>query len=63
MKLNLEGIRGGELRPIDIQQAIGSLASSRTQYLDAVTDENVAQLQLLRAIGQPPEMNADDVRR
>jgi outer membrane protein TolC len=56
MRHNLEGIRGGELRPIEIQQAIGALASSRTGYLDAVTDYNVAQLQLLRAIGQPPSM-------
>jgi outer membrane protein TolC len=54
IRLNFEGIRGGELRPIEIQQAIGALASSRTGYLDAVTDYNVAQVQLLRAIGQPP---------
>ncbi len=56
MRLNLEGIRGGELRPIEIQQAIGALASARTQYLDAVTDYNIAQLQLLRAVGRPPQM-------
>lgn len=59
MRLNMEGIRGGELRPIEIQQAIGALASSRTQYLDSVVDYNVAQVQLLRAIGQPPEIIAD----
>ncbi len=59
MRLNLEGIRGGALRPIEIQQAIGALASSRTQYLDAVIDYNVAQLQMLRAIGRPPEMSID----
>lgn len=56
VKLNLEGILGGVLRPIEIQQAIGALASSRTQYLDAVIDYNVAQFQMLRAIGQPPEI-------
>jgi outer membrane protein TolC len=55
VRLNLEGIRGGVLRPIEIQQAIGALASSRNQYWDAVTDYNVAQLQMLRAIGRPPE--------
>ena len=55
----MEGIRGGVLRPIEIQQAIGALASSRLQYLDAVTDYNVAQLQMLRAIGQPPESALD----
>lgn len=57
VRLNLEGIRGGVLRPIEIQQAIGALASSRTQYLDAVTDYNVAQLQMLRAIGRPPDVS------
>jgi outer membrane protein TolC len=56
VRLNLEGIRGGVLRPIEIQQAIGALASSRTQYLDAVVDYNIAQFQMLRAIGQPPEI-------
>ncbi|MCI0332872.1 MAG: TolC family protein [Planctomycetes bacterium] len=59
VRLNMEGIRGGALRPIEIQQAIGALASSRTQYLDAVIDYNVAQLQMLRAIGRPPEMSID----
>jgi outer membrane protein TolC len=53
MRLNWDGIRGGELRPIEIQQAIGALATSRTQYLDAVVDYSIAQVQLLRAIGQP----------
>jgi outer membrane protein TolC len=56
VRLNMEGIRGGVLRPIEIQQAIGALALSRTQYLDAVTDYNIAQLQMLRAIGRPPEV-------
>jgi len=56
VRLNLEGIRGGVLRPIEIQQSIGALASSRTQYLDAVVDYNIAQFQMLRAIGQPPEI-------
>src|SRR3989304_5047493 len=40
VRLNLEGIRGGGLGPIEIQQAIGALASARTQYLDAVVDYN-----------------------
>ena len=59
MRLNLDGIRGGVLRPIEIQQAIGALSSSRSQYLDAVIDYNVAQLQMLRAIGRPPEIRID----
>jgi hypothetical protein len=44
------------LRPIEIQQAIGALAVSRTQYLESTIDFNLAQLQLLGAIGRPPEM-------
>ncbi|MCI0361950.1 MAG: TolC family protein [Planctomycetaceae bacterium] len=57
VRLNLEGIRGGVLRPIEIQQAIGALASSRIQHLDATIDYNVAQLQMLRAIGRPPDVD------
>ncbi|MEX2169677.1 MAG: TolC family protein [Pirellulales bacterium] len=56
VRLNMEGIQAGELRPIEIQQAIGALAAARTQYLDAVIDYNAAQLQMVRAIGRPPEM-------
>jgi outer membrane protein TolC len=58
--LNMEGIRAGELRPIEIQQAIGALAAARVQYLDAVTDYNAAQMQLLRAVGRTPEMDYVD---
>jgi outer membrane protein TolC len=58
IRLNMEGIRDGELRPIEIQQAIGALAAARAQYLDAVIDYNAAQLQLLRAVGRPPEMDS-----
>jgi outer membrane protein TolC len=53
VKLNLEGIRGGVLRPVEIQQAIGALAGARRQYFDAISDYNRAQFTLLRAIGQP----------
>ncbi len=59
VRLNLQGIRGGVLRPIEIQQAIGALAKARTEHLDAVVDYDVAQLQMLRAIGQPPEISDD----
>ncbi len=58
VRRNLEGIRGGVVRPIEIQQAIGALATARTEYLDAVLDYSIAHLQLLRAIGQPPAMDA-----
>ena len=53
LRLNFEGIRGGVLRPIEIQQAIRALAAARRQYLDAIVDHNQAQFALLRAIGQP----------
>jgi outer membrane protein TolC len=53
LKLNLEGIQGGVLRPIEIHQAIGALASARQSYLDAVMDYNQSQFALLRALGQP----------
>ncbi len=60
LDLNLQGIRGGVLRPIEIQQAIGALASAQGQYLDAVIDYNLAQLQLLRAVGLPPDQNISE---
>lgn len=55
LSLNMEGIRGGVIRPIELQQAIGAVASARQQHLDAVLDFNLAQFELLRAIGRPPE--------
>lgn len=55
LPLNFRGIRGGELRPIEAQQAIRQLADARQRYLAAVIDYDRAQLQLLRAIGTPPE--------
>ncbi len=54
LPLNFNGIRGGELRPIEAQQAIAQLAESRSQYLDAVIKYDQAQLELLRAVGTPP---------
>jgi len=54
LKLNMDGIRGGVVRPIELQQAIGALAAARQQHLNAVLDYNLAQLELLRAIGRPP---------
>jgi outer membrane protein TolC len=53
--LNFTGIRGGELRAIEAQQAIATLHAARLEYLDAVIRYNQAQFQLLRAIGRPPE--------
>lgn len=52
--LNFKGILGGDLRAIEAQQAVQTLAFARNQYLAAVIDYNKAQFQLLRALGQPP---------
>lgn len=56
LELNLDGIRGRTLRPIEAQQAIAALAAAREQYLDSVIDFNVAQFALVRAIGNPPSV-------
>ncbi len=54
LPLNLQGVLGGDLRPIEAQQAIQGLADARQRYLAAVVDHNRAQFELLRALGQPP---------
>jgi outer membrane protein TolC len=53
--LNVKGILGGDLRPIEGQQSIQALVAARTQYLASLIDYNGAQFQLVRAMGQPPE--------
>lgn len=55
LPLNLRAIRGGQLSPIEAQQAIDQLADARRQYLSTVIEYDRAQLQLLRAIGNPPD--------
>lgn len=55
LPLNLRGIEGGELRPIEAQQAIQGLATARRHYLRAIVTYNEAQFALLRAVGEPPE--------
>jgi len=54
LKLSIEGIRGLELRPIEAHQAVAALAAARREQLDLIQSYNSAQLDLLRAIGQPP---------
>jgi outer membrane protein TolC len=49
--LNFKGILGGELRAIEAQQAIQSLAVAQDRYLASVIDHNRAQFQLLRSLG------------
>lgn len=55
LPLNLNGIRDGVIRPIEAQQAIAGLAAARSLYLAAVIDFNQAQLELIRALGEPPQ--------
>lgn len=56
--LNFEGIRGAGLRPIEAQQAIDAFVNARLEQLDTVVGYNAAQLELLRAIGLPPQAAA-----
>ncbi len=53
LELNFRGIRGGELRAIEAQQAIEAIASARRGYIEAVVSYDQAQFELLHAIGQP----------
>jgi outer membrane protein TolC len=53
LELNMNRIRGAEGLPIEVLQAIQSVAVARRAYLTAVTDYNRAQFLLLRAVGQP----------
>lgn len=59
LRHNLEGIRNGLLRPIEIQQAIAALATAQEAWLDSISDHNRSQFQLLRAIGSPPSSESD----
>ena len=54
LELNMNRIRGVEGLPIEVLQAVQSVAVARRAYLAAVTNYNRAQFQLLRAVGQPP---------
>ncbi|MBI5759782.1 MAG: TolC family protein [Planctomycetales bacterium] len=59
LRHNLEGIRNGLLRPIEIQQAIAALATAQEAWLDSISDHNRSQFQLLRAIGSPPSATSN----
>lgn len=60
LELNQDGIRDKVLRPIETQQAITALAAARQQYVESIIGFNQAQFELLRAIGQPPGLAAND---
>ena len=59
LDLNLKSLRRaaglpGATRPIEVLQPIQALAQARSDYLDAVLAQNVAQFRLYHAIGRPP---------
>ena len=54
LQLNRNRIFDKQGLPIEVLQAIDSLAVARTAYLDAVVDYNKAQFRLYTALGQPP---------
>lgn len=60
LRLNVLRIRDGEGLPIELQQAIRAYAAAHDAYARAVSDYNRAQSRLLRALGQPPAMAAEN---
>ena len=52
-ELNRSRVFENQGLPIEVLQAIQSLVSARTLYLDSVIDYNLAQIQLYTALGQP----------
>ena len=59
LPLNFKGILGGQLRAIEGLQAVDALTAAQTKYLASVIDYNRAQLQLVRALGNPPGMQPE----
>jgi outer membrane protein TolC len=55
LELNMNRIRGAEGLPIEVLQAIQSVATARRAYLATVTNYNRAQFELLRALGHPAD--------
>jgi outer membrane protein TolC len=58
--LNLKRIENAQGLPIETLQAIQALASAQQNYLDAVIDYNIAQVELCRATGwtiEPPSVS------
>ena len=50
---NLDRIKNGQGLPIEVLQAIQALSTARREYIRVVTDYNVAQFSLHRALGWP----------
>ncbi len=53
MEAALLGIREGVQLPVEGQQSVVAVADARLAYLDAISSDNLAQLQLLYAVGKP----------
>jgi outer membrane protein TolC len=51
---NLDRIQNGQGLPLEALQSMQALGQAQRDYLRAVTDYNLAQFSLVRAIGQPP---------
>jgi outer membrane protein TolC len=51
---NLDRIQNAEGLPLEALQSMQALGQAQRDYLRAVTDYNLAQFSLVRAIGQPP---------
>lgn len=58
-QLNLKRIENAQGLPIETLQAIQALATARQNYLDAVVDFNIAQVELCRATGWTIESPTD----
>jgi outer membrane protein TolC len=54
---NLKRIREAQGLPIEVLQSIQALAQARREYLRVVTDYNIAQFSLHRALGWPSDMS------
>lgn len=52
---NMTRIRGGQGLPIEVLQSVQALAQARREYLRTVTDFNISQFTLHRALGWPGE--------
>lgn len=59
--LNHQRIRAGEGLPIELLQSISALAEARVAYTSAVADYNRAQYRLMRAIGNPAGVPAENM--
>ena len=60
LNANVERIRELEGMPLELIQALESLASARENYLNTVIDFNLSQLKLLRAVGMTADVSANN---